>query len=90
MPNKTWNMGVDLIPSTTATYNIGNSTKKWIINGYTLGDACEKGIDSSITDSTTSTAIPTSQAVASYVAEKSVSVSVNNSELIITTSTGEA
>ena len=52
MANKPWNMSVDLLPSTTATFNIGNSSKKWIVNGYTLGDACTKGV----TDNSSSTA----------------------------------
>lgn len=35
---------------------------------YDLGDACEKGVDTSITSGSTSTNLPTSQAVAAYIA----------------------
>lgn len=34
---------------------------------YTLGDACEKGVDTTITSGSTSTNLPTTQAVADYV-----------------------
>ena len=85
MSNKTWNMSVDMLPSTTDTYNIGNASKKWVVNGYSLGDACEKSVDSSLTDETTSTDVPTSSAVVSYVKGKEVSVSVSSESLIITT-----
>lgn len=33
MPNDNMNFGVDLLPVTTDTYNLGSSSKKWIING---------------------------------------------------------
>ena len=33
MANDNMNFGVDLLPATTDTYNLGTSTKKWIING---------------------------------------------------------
>lgn len=33
MPNDNMNFGVDLLPVTTGTYNLGSSSKKWIING---------------------------------------------------------
>ena len=86
MPNKTWNMEVDMLPSTTGTYNLGNASKKWVINGYELDDACAKGVDSSITAGTTSTNVPTTQAVADYVDGKvGVSVSVSGTTLVITT-----
>ena len=35
MPNNSMNFSVDLIPSTTNTYNLGTSSAKWIINGTT-------------------------------------------------------
>lgn len=89
MPNKTWDMGVDVIPSTTDTYNLGTAQKKWVVNGYTLGDACGKGVDSSLSDSTTSTAVPTSSAVVSYVKGKEVNVSVSSEALVITTPSTE-
>lgn len=47
---------------------ISSGTKSLTVNGtYTLDDACEKGVDTSITSGTTSTDLPTSQAVADYV-----------------------
>lgn len=69
MPNKTMNFEVDVLPATDATYNLGNSQKKWVINGYNISDASAKGVDTSISVGSTSTNLPTSQAVASYVAE---------------------
>lgn len=33
MANDSMNFGVDLLPVTTNTYNLGSSSKKWIING---------------------------------------------------------
>lgn len=88
MPNKTWDMGVDVIPSTTGNFNLGTAQKKWVVNGYTLDDACAKKVDSSLTDSTTSTNVPSSSAVVNYVKGKSVSVSVGSESLIITTEQG--
>lgn len=85
MPNNKWDMGVDIIPETTNAFALGNSTKKWIVNGYNLGDACEKGVDSSISEGSTSTNVPTSQAVANFVsAQGGVNVSVSGTKLIIT------
>ena len=52
MPNKTWNMKTDLLPNASGTYNLGSSSKAWIVNGYTLGAACAKGV----TDNSSSTA----------------------------------
>lgn len=83
MPNNKWDMGVDLIPATDDTYNLGDSTHKWIINGFELDDACAKDVDSSISDGSTSTNLPTSQAVATFVGTKLVSVSVVGKKLII-------
>lgn len=39
-------------------------------SGYTLAAACAKGVDSSLNDGTTSTALPTSSAVVAYVTAK--------------------
>lgn len=87
MPNKVWDMGVDVIPSTTGDFNLGTSQKKWVVNGYELDDACAKGVDTSLSDSTTSTDVPTSSAVVTYVKGKEVTVSVSSETLVITTST---
>ena len=89
MSNKVWDMGVDMIPPTTDAYNLGTSQKKWVVNGYTLKDACAKGVDSSLTDETTSTDVPTSSAVVSYVQGKEITVEVNSEALVITTPTTE-
>ena len=88
MPNKTWDMEVDMLPSTTDIYNLGTASKKWLVNGYTLNDACAKAVDTSITDGTTSTNVPTTKAVADYVSSNSVSVSVSSESLVITTEQG--
>ena len=32
MPNKVWDMGVDVIPSTTGNFNLGTAQKKWVVN----------------------------------------------------------
>lgn len=53
MSNKVWNMNTDLLPGTNGGFNLGNSSKKWVVNGYQLGDACAKGV----TDNTSSTPI---------------------------------
>lgn len=45
---------------------------------YTLGDACEAGIDTSISSGSTSTNLPTTQAVADYVQAQIVSSSGDN------------
>ena len=37
----TWNLGVDVLPTTTATYKLGSSTAQFVVNGYTLNDAVE-------------------------------------------------
>jgi hypothetical protein len=39
MPNDTMNFGVDLLPITTETYNLGSSDKKWNIYGSLTGNA---------------------------------------------------
>ena len=58
MPNKFWNMETDMIPDTTNAYNLGNASKKWVVNGYNLKDACAKDV----TDNTTPTAVTSSDA----------------------------
>jgi hypothetical protein len=35
MANNTMNFGVDLLPTSTNTYNLGNADLKWKINGET-------------------------------------------------------
>ena len=85
MSNKTWEMDVDINPSTTGNYNLGSASKQWVVNGYTLGGACEKSVDTSLSDSTTSTNVPSSSAVVSYVKSGKVSVSVASETLTITT-----
>ena len=51
-------------------YASGALTTTGTINGYTLNAASAKAVDSSISDSSTSTNLPTSQAVASFVEGK--------------------
>ena len=84
MPNKSWEMRVDMIPKTNNTFNLGDSTHKWNVNGYSLGDACAKGVDTSIADESTSTNVPTTGAVVSYVEGHATSISVSGTTLIIT------
>ena len=61
------NFGVNLLPKANNTYSLGNSDYKWLINGMALASACTKDVDNVITANTTSTNLPTSQAVASFV-----------------------
>ena len=68
--NKSLTFEVDILPDTTATYNLGNASKQWKLNGKTPGDAIEKDVDSSIADASTSSNLPTSAAVASFVENK--------------------
>ena len=73
LTNKTYN-GLTLTESTSGfTVKGGSTTERTLtVNGnYTLNAACAKGVDTSITKSTTSTNLPTSAAVANLV--KSVS-----------------
>lgn len=66
----------EISPGTTNTINLGTSDFKWknvyatTFNGYTLAAACAKGIDTSITNSSSSVNLPTSVAVASFVEGK--------------------
>lgn len=52
------------------------------INGYTPGAAMEKGVDTTLTTSSTSTNLPTSAAVASLVSD-SLTFSVSNGHLYV-------
>ena len=73
LTNKTYN-GLTLTENTSGfTIKGGSTTERTLtVNGnYTLGAACAKAVDTSITKSTTSTNLPTSAAVANLV--KSVS-----------------
>ena len=73
LTNKTYN-GLTLTEgSTNFTIKGGSTTERTLtVNAsYTLGAACAKGVDTSITKSSTSTNLPTSKAVANLV--KSVS-----------------
>ena len=73
LTNKTYN-GLTLTENTSGfTVKGGSTTERTLtVNGnYTLGAACAKAVDTSITKSTTSTNLPTSAAVANLV--KSVS-----------------
>lgn len=57
--------------STLATLATSQALTNKTYNGYTLAAACAKGVDTSITASTTSTNVPTSAAVASLVSSLS-------------------
>ena len=83
MPNKTWNLGVDLLPSTGGAFNLGNASKKWVINGYSLGAACEKGITDNTTEtaaSSTDTNLVTGRTVY-YALQHAAPASITNSEI---------
>ena len=66
----------EISPGTTNTINLGTSDFKWknvyatAVNGYILAAACAKGVDTSITNSSSSINLPTSAAVASFVEGK--------------------
>lgn len=84
MPNKHWEMEVDVLPKTTNTYNLGDATKKWVVNGYTLNEACSKNVDTTIDEEAESTNLPTTSAVVEYVKDQGMStVSVSGKILII-------
>ena len=71
LTNKTYN-GLTLTKATTGFTIAGGTTSKTLTvnNTYTLGAACAKAVDSSISAASTSTNLPTSQAVASFVEGK--------------------
>ena len=71
LTNKTYN-GLTLTKATTGFTIAGGTTSKTLTvnNTYTLGAACAKSVDSSISAASTSTNLPTSQAVASFVEGK--------------------
>ena len=80
------NFGVNILPSSNNTYTLGNSNKKWNayinqLNGKAIGTASEKNYDTQILEGSTSTNLPTSQAVANFVASmpKTISVLTNTS-----------
>lgn len=62
----------------TVTPSTGN-LKATTFNGYVLAAASAKGVDTSISDSSTSVNLPTSSAVASFVEGKIPSVTLNGS-----------
>jgi len=70
MPNKAITFKMDVLPNTGSTYNLGDSTKKWLVNGYVVNEASAKEVDSSISAASTSANLPTSQAVAAFVEGK--------------------
>jgi hypothetical protein len=91
MANMTF--GVNLLPKNDGnTYSLGNSSQKWKIylseiNGTTfngLGQAAEKNVDTSISNSSTSTNLPTSAAVAAFVEGKGYVTTDNNTTYTFT------
>lgn len=60
------NFGVNLLPKATNTYTLGNSDYKWLVNGMALNEASSKGVDTSITSSS-SVNLPTTSAVVAYI-----------------------
>lgn len=79
MPNKTWNMNTDLLPGTTNSFNLGNLTKKWVVNGYALGDACAKGV----TDNTAS--VPISSTDTNLVTGRTVYYAIQDAQVKLIT-----
>lgn len=71
LTNKTYN-GLTLTKATTGFTIAGGTTSKTLTvsETYTLGAACAKAVDSSISAASTSTNLPTSAAVASFVEGK--------------------
>ena len=91
MANMTF--GVNLLPKNDGnTYSLGNSNQKWKIylseindttfNG--LGQAAEKNVDTLISDSSASTNLPTSAAVAAFVEGKGYITTDNNTTYTFT------
>ena len=70
--------GVKFASGITVTPGTGN-LKATKFNNYILAAACAKGVDTSISDGTSSTNLPTSAAVASYV-----STAVSNATITVT------
>lgn len=60
-----WKGGSSAAVAVSSTGNVSATT----FNSYTLADACAKGVDTSITASTTSTNLPTSAAVEARIAD---------------------
>lgn len=70
LTNKTYN-GLTLTKAATGFTIAGGTTSKTLTvnNTYTLGAACAKGVDTSISAGSTSTNLPTTAAVVSYIGE---------------------
>ena len=81
---KKWDLDIDMLPSQDNTYDLGSSTKRWKVNGRTLGDASEKGVDTSITMDSTSTNVPTTKAVADFLKEERLVISIGGSTIYFT------
>ena len=65
---------ISIVDTYDSTSSAGISGKGVAAALNTLGDAAEKDLVTSLTDSTTSTDVPTAAAVASYVAEKTAGI----------------
>lgn len=67
--------GLTLTAASTGFTIAGGTTSKTLTvnNTYTLGAACAKGVDTSISSGSTSTNLPTTAAVASYVSSQASS-----------------
>lgn len=68
LTNKTYN-GLTLTSASTGFTVAGGTTSKTLTvsESYTLGNACAKSVDTSISEGSTSTNLPTTAAVAAYV-----------------------
>ena len=79
LTNKTYN-GLTLTAATTGfTISGGTTSKTLTVSGtYTLGAACAKAVDTSISAASTSANLPTSAAVASFVEGKGYITSYTN------------
>ena len=82
--------GLTLTAATTGFTIAGGTTSKTLTvsNTYTLGAACEKAFDTSISDSSTSANLPTSAAVASFVEGKGYITSHYEAKIFVTASSG--
>jgi len=70
LTNKTYN-GLGLMAASAGFVIAGGTTSKTLTvsNSYTLGAACEKGVDTSIAANSTSTNVPTTKAVVEYIGQ---------------------
>lgn len=100
LTNKTYD-GLTLTKATTGFTIAGGTTSKTLTvnDNYTLGAACVKAVDSSISAASTSTNLPTSQAVASFVEGKgyvttnttyTLSADTTNNKITLTPNSGTA